>query len=268
MRKNVIIIAVVAMLIPFQVFGEEDVHEFINSLKDAGTVEKIQKDGETCAKNLEHQELDPEMMERAKQSAKKAESPEFKKQIESYQADILRSIEGYIPPATAKADNDDQEAPDEALLRSDERIYIMVSSSMPDGTIKRYLRDIGKIGDPNVIMVLRGVPGGIDQFVNFGNMLVDRWGAKDLDFMNIQIDPLIFQAYSISAVPAIVYVNGLELVDIEQSEGREGNTTIKDACIIRGDVSLDYAVERIYQETGNDRVLDILQRMRRSFYGK
>jgi type-F conjugative transfer system pilin assembly protein TrbC len=266
-RKELFIIIAVIMLAPLKGFGE-DVHEFVNKLKSSGAVEEIQKDGEACAKNWENYEIDPKILEKAKETAKITDSPEFKKQVERSQKDILRSIEGYVPPATAKADTGSQEAISGMLLREDERVYIMVSSSMPDGTIRRYLGDISRIGDPNVTMVLRGIPGGVDQLKNFGNMLVDRWGAKDLDFMNIQIDPLIFQAYSIDAVPAIVYVSGLDLVDIEQSEGREGNATIKDACIIRGDVSLEYAVERIYQETGNSRVLDILQKMRRSFYGK
>lgn len=246
----------------------EQIHEAVNKLKANGIVEKTQDTGKEMAKGLENYKPDPAMLELAREAAKRTETEEFKKEFGQYQESIQKSIKQYVPAAKESIKPEGRkEEEGGVLLKPDERIYILMSSSVPDGTVRRYLRDISDIGDPNVIMVFRGVPGGMENFILFQNTIVEQWGGKDLKFLNMQIDPHIFRMYSINAVPAFIYVNGLELVDIEQSEGWSDNAKVKDACIVRGDVSLDYAVESIYQKTGNSRVLGILQKLRRSFYG-
>ncbi len=267
-KKKIILIAIFASLACPVYADNEDVHDFINDLKNNDAVNKTEEVGRKMAKDWENYEIDPAMLEKAKKTVEITKSPEFNKQVEKYQKKTLEAIERYVPAAQAK-EGDVAEDVAGALLNADERLYVLVSTSMPKGTIKRYLADINKIGDPNVIMVLRGVPGGVknQNLAGFRNMIVEQWGISDLDFTNIQIDPLIFRAYSIEAVPAIIYADGLKLVDIEQSEGWSENAKVKDAYIVRGDASLDYAVESIYQKTGNSRVLEILQKMRRGFYG-
>lgn len=268
--KNIIIITMLAlMMFPVSIYGNnEDVHKIINDLKKANIVENTEKTGKEMAKDFENYELDPVMFEKAKGAAEITKTDEFKERMEKYQKETMKSIEQYVPAAkvaeTEKKGNEKNNI--QGLLNNDERLYVLVSTSMPKETIRKYLADINKIGDPNVIMVLRGVPGGARNLVNFRNTIIEQWSIKEMDLINIQIDPLIFRAYSIDSVPAIIYASGLELMDIEQSEGWSENAQVKDAYIIHGDVSLEYAIESIYQRTGNKRVLDIYHNLKRSFY--
>lgn len=266
--KNIIIITMLAlMMFPVSIYGNnEDVHKIINDLKKANIVENTEKTGKEMAKDFENYELDPVMFEKAEGAAKITGTNDFKKQMEKYQKETLKSIERYVPAAQVDEAKGEEKGNAHVLLNGGERLYVLVSTSMPKETIKRYLADINKIGDPNVVMVLRGVPGGARNLVKFRNTIIEQWDIKDMDLVNIQIDPLIFRAYSIDSVPSIVYANGLELMDPEQSEGWSENAKIKDAYIIHGDVSLKYAVESIYQRTGDKRVLDIYHKLERSFY--
>ena len=46
-------------------------------------------------------------------------------------------------------------------LPTDERVYIFISSSMPKQTLRNYVRDVAKLSDPNVKLVMRGLVGGM-----------------------------------------------------------------------------------------------------------
>ena len=53
-------------------------------------------------------------------------------------------------------------------LPGNERIYLFISSSVPIGTLRNYARDLDRLGDPNVFMVLQGFVGGMKREANDG----------------------------------------------------------------------------------------------------
>ena len=59
-----------------------------------------------------------------------------------------------------------QGAPEAAALMAgelpaNERIYIFISSSMPRETLRNYVRDVARLKDPNVRLIMRGLVGGV-----------------------------------------------------------------------------------------------------------
>lgn len=162
-------------------------------------------------------------------------------------------------------------------LPRDERVYIFISSSMPKRTLRHYVRDVAKLGDPNVKLVMRGLVGGMKyikptlRFV--GSLLVkneecdpqkgkcERFGA------GVEIDPLLFRRYGIDRVPAIVFARKVHVVDPQMSEGLERNMAVAEFHVLHGDMALDYALDRFRAETGSGALGALVTRLNSGFYG-
>lgn len=161
-------------------------------------------------------------------------------------------------------------------LQPDERIYIFISSSIPVDTLRRYAVDLDRIHDGNVSMVMRGFVNGMKLFkptmkfvrsINVKDVNCDPSVEKCETFnASINIDPLLFEKYGISSVPAIAYVKGVSLIDSTMSEGWGTNLEgSPEAYIVYGDVSLEYALKTIQDKTKNN-LNSILKKLRNGFY--
>lgn len=163
-----------------------------------------------------------------------------------------------------------------SFLLPDERIYIFISSSIPISTLRNYAADLDKLSDPNIIMVMRGFVHGmhlIKPTINFiSNILVKDSNCNvfttrcDVYHLNIEVDPLLFARYRIETVPAILYARGVNSIDPDQSEGIKDNTSVADAYLVSGDVSLEYALEKIRKASKSSQIANILKELRRDFY--
>lgn len=150
-----------------------------------------------------------------------------------------------------------------SLLASDERIYIFISSSIPQATLKTYAAAAGKLKDPRIIMVLRGCIGGCEKFMPTAGFVQSILSPSDGDkyTVELQIDPYLFRLYQVEAVPAIVFASNVHAPD-ETSEGLEGNLKASPMSHkIQGDVSLQYAVENINRKLNNPRLTALLKQM-------
>ena len=153
------------------------------------------------------------------------------------------------------------------ILPENERIYLFVSSSVPIGTLMNYARDLDRLGDPNVFMVLQGFVGGMKRVkptMDFVRKIITEDADCDIQKnkcsayrVNIRIDPLLFRKYGITRVPAAVYVPDVRIMDATLSEGMEGNATTGDHYILHGDASLAYLLETLRKESGR-RSIDLL----------
>lgn len=182
-------------------------------------------------------------------------SPAFQKRIEDEKERIKNELFG----STLReyyADREKQKG--SSFLSESERVYIFVSSSVPIDTLRSYAADIDRLGDPGVLMVMRGFVGGMRyvrptaEFV--GKILVKDPSCspfeRECDMFNVQvrIDPFLFRRYGIERVPAVVYVRGLKVSDPQLSEGLEKNAPSESYHIVYGDTSLKYALEIIHRE--------------------
>jgi type-F conjugative transfer system pilin assembly protein TrbC len=162
-------------------------------------------------------------------------------------------------------------------LPRDERIYIFISSSMPKRTLRNYTRDVAKLNDPNVKLVMRGLVGGMkylkptlrfvegllvrDEGCDPRKRTCERYGA------GVEIDPLLFRRYGIDRVPAIVFARRVSIVDPQMSEGMEKNMAVPEFHTIHGDVALEYALERFRAETGSHALATLITKLNSGFYG-
>ena len=162
-------------------------------------------------------------------------------------------------------------------LPVDERIYIFISSSMPAATLHNYAAALDKINDPNISMVLRGFVNGMKLFkptLDFVRSITVKDASCDLSNQKcnaynaaINIDPMLFSKYQITVVPAITYVQGVNMLDTTMSEGKTDNLTgSQESYTVYGDVSLEYALEQIRKKTKADGITKILRRLQGGYY--
>jgi len=210
----------------------------------------------------------------AKETADVFTSKEYQKrlqeQINALRPQLYPDIEPSGPPSISRKDNQQN-----AFLMQDERIYLFVSSSMPQSTLKTYAADLDKLRDKNIIMVMRGFVGGVrvikptlafidsvlikDQNCDSANSKCDAYQ------ININIDPALFLTYGVQTVPAIVYARGVNETEMEKGQGATGSAA-SDAYIISGDVPFEYALAEITKESKSSQIENILKKLRRGFY--
>ena len=205
-------------------------------------------------------------------------SKEFKDRIEQYQDAFRQQFDVNPDTGSSQSKTNDPFKPAPSLSNN-ERIYVFVSSSMPKATLKNYFRDVDQLHDPNVTLVMRGFvgPDGMKYFKPtqrfiLGLLLMDencKWESGEKCKMyrtQVQIDPMLFTRYEITAVPAIVYVNGVNILEPKSSEGLPENVEVSKSVVLYGDVSLESAIEKIYLETNTSSLKVALEALRKGFY--
>ncbi|MBX3709466.1 MAG: type-F conjugative transfer system pilin assembly protein TrbC [Gammaproteobacteria bacterium] len=118
----------------------------------------------------------------------------------------------------------------------DKNIIIFVSFSMPDESLKGWMREAKIIDAP---VVVRGfINNSFKDTINKISVLTkDNQGG-------VQVDPTLFQRFQIVKVPAVVVV--------KEPNCLPGMSCTLDYDIVYGDVTLSYALKKIANE--EDRV--------------
>lgn len=117
-------------------------------------------------------------------------------------------------------------------LSPQEKLYLFLSSSVPTATINTYLTTIAGSGS-EIVPVMFGFIGGLSQAKAqgkfFGAILQKDGGCRDQPqqrcprlALTIKIEPLLFQRYGITRVPALVYDRGGDVVIVEGDAGLTG----------------------------------------------
>lgn len=212
------------------------------------------------AKEIQIPELkkNPEVEKEAKKAYEYSQSPEFKAQVEAFKKDLNLLLGGQSSQTDPAERYYSAYKPRKGILSDDERIYIFISSSMPEQTIRNYIRDAGKIGN-NIYLVLRGAIGGIKQIMPtavWANNLLKKnplcEGQCEMYGVKILIDPFLYRKYEITKVPAVVYVKGLQNIE-GLSEGLS-SVKIGNFWVSYGDVSLDYHLKLIEEKSGRKKL--------------
>jgi type-F conjugative transfer system pilin assembly protein TrbC len=197
----------------------------------------------------------------AEQTAKTFHSQVFQKRLQT-QIDTLRSqlnSTGEEPSPISR-----KESCQDSLLMPGEKIYLFISSSMPEITLRNYAQDLDKLGDRNIVMVMQGFVDGVKYItptLEFIQNILKKSPSCDSESMvceafnaGVYIDPQAFARYGITAVPAVVYARD------------ENEENLKDAYRVSGEVSLEYALERIEKESKSSQIRHALKKLRKGFY--
>ena len=154
-------------------------------------------------------------------------------------------------------------------LPESERVYVFISSAMPLQTVRNYAASVARLGDPRIVMVMRGFVGGMTRIQPTIRFVADALkrhpscspaeGECDMVPANLVVDPLLYRRYAIDRVPAVVFVRGVKTENPGLSEGDVKNTDITDSYTIYGDASLEYIFQTIGRESGASSLKKILE---------
>ena len=221
--------------------------------------------------------LNKEGLEAAQRCVDKFNSEENQKIIQQEKERITKDV---FHQARNPVDKEGRLDDGKRLLES-ERLYIFVSSSIPESTLKSYVRDVDQAKDPNIAIVFRGFVGGMEAIesaveylkwliVKDPKCLTEKEQNCDGFHAGIQIDPLLFERFGIESVPAFVFLQNVKVDDTEFSLALKDNLkTDPNAIIIRGDIPLRHALERFDKESSNPRIKHLLKMIGgEGFYGK
>ena len=192
--------------------------------------------------------------EAARQSSDAINSPEYQQRVQAERERLQREVFDIGPalkPAPYYADTKTRKKEGPPHLAPDERVYLFISSSMPESTLRAYAQDIDRLGDPNISMVMRGFIGGMRDALPSMEFVM-RIRLKDPACVGpscptfgtpVDFDPNLYRRFNPAVVPALVYVRGVKPVDPDVSEGSPENVpapSSRDWSMIYGDASLGY----------------------------
>ena len=193
--------------------------------------------------------LREEGLKAAQEAAKSYESPVFQEKLRCEQKRLREEV---FDDSTQDIKAD---LPVAGKLAQDEKLYLFLSSSIPDDTVHNYLEVVETLNEPNFSLLMKGyVPGERTQYLTRitrkDRNCVDQLHRKkpvlcDRFEIPIKIKPALFEKFEITKVPALVYENN------------------QAAWKITGDARLDYLLERINQEaksSGLKGMVTVLQR--------
>lgn len=196
-------------------------------------------------------DISPDMLKRVGKIMQTIESESYRESMHDVQSMAVESLGLENNPYMRKHKSTNN-------LRQGDVMYVFVSKSVPLETLRNYAADISRFG--NGIMVLRGFIDGATKaqptakFVH--DVLQKDDGCKDseCDVYNIevQIDPVLYQRYSVSEVPAIVFERDAQFdgyCGLKKSDIKRVNET---ATVIYGDVSLLEASKYLYKQNKID----------------
>jgi conjugal transfer pilus assembly protein TrbC len=150
-----------------------------------------------------------------------------------------------LPRGPAGAVNFDEIVSAASQNLSDKRgqaplFMVFVSLSMPDQALKPIIRDVSQAGG---IVVFRGFPGNsAKQFVARLSKVVD----EQSQFASIGIDPRLFRAFDVTAVPTYVVAS----TDFDLCDGLACKTTTPPHDAMSGNVSVNYALSTLADDAG------------------
>jgi len=164
------------------------------------------------------------------------------------------------------------------FLSQTERLYLFVSSSMPEHAVRRYVSSVALTGDKNITVVLRGAIGGVSKIGPTAAYIAkltredDSCDFKTMDCklhaVDVVIDPLLYRMHKVERVPALVYVPHINVTNPQMSEGDEENLSeAPKGYKISGHASFEALVAGIQEKAKSPSLERMLSFMKdRGFY--
>jgi type-F conjugative transfer system pilin assembly protein TrbC len=151
------------------------------------------------------------------------------------------------------------------ILAPRERLFIIISSSMPDNVVKEYLRTVTESLNGQATVLMRGFVGGIAKMKQTVDYI--KRVSEDGKYVGVEIHPNVVKQYGVERVPAVLYVK-----DYDPANDGNGGQFKKnnDYYIVYGAVSLNAAVKKIYEKypsKGLSKMLSKLNGEGQGFYG-
>jgi type-F conjugative transfer system pilin assembly protein TrbC len=162
------------------------------------------------------------------------------------------------------------------FLNKDEKIFVVISSSIPKQTIKNYFEAVQPV-NTDVTFVLRGVIDSIHHIqptLKWLNSIVIKnpdsnvSNPKNRYQVNLQINPKVTRRYNIERVPAVIYIKHYNpIVEMQKSIIGKPDKDEK-VYIIYGDIDIRYSLEKVNKKVHSKGLDRLLKAMQRGFFSK
>lgn len=155
-------------------------------------------------------------------------------------------------------------ANEEVGLDPTERIFIFISSSMPEDLIQTYL-SYAERSNGTIHVALRGFVGGPEKIMPTQQWVKKMITKQDGGTFNcgIEINPTVQMQYSIDRVPAVLYIKDYD----PMNDGHTGEFKKDDQYWIGyGAVDLLYTLEKIQKDSKSKGFKKFIKTLRGDFY--
>jgi len=154
-----------------------------------------------------------------------------------------------------KAKNSETDMSNNQFLNYDEKIFIIISSSMPKHILQNYFQMLQNV-NTDVTFVLRGTIGGVKKVMPTLNWIQEVLTKADNTRYeyNIMIEPRIVSKYKIEQVPAVLYIKNYHPSYIEENSNEEFYTYY-------GAIDIDYALKKINENVKSRGLKNILDKI-------
>ena len=146
----------------------------------------------------------------ARQVMERFTAPTVQERLQGEQARIAKAM------TANRADNPKDQS---SQLAATEHLYLFLSSSMGDDSLRRLLAGIAGLGGEQIVPVFAGLPHGLDDWPGnsrfFQRVLQKEPTCRDTAAntcerlqVGLRINPALFRQHGVTAVPTLVYDNG------------------------------------------------------------
>ena len=162
--------------------------------------------------------------------------------------------------------------PKNNFLSNKQKIYVVISSSIPKETIQNYFKTIQPVRT-DVIFVTRGFIGDIKYIkptLKWMKDILTKPNCNEEDKkkcmyqVNLEINPKVTRHFNISEVPAVIFVRNYDGFLSEYmplpKESKE------EAYIAYGDANIIYALEKINKKAKDKHLSKLIKEMRGGFF--
>ncbi len=223
-----LVFVVISLSVPG--YSEAEEPQILPAVKDtpAVNIERVEKDVKKILQGKKPVLPSRQMKEEGEKKAAKAmadfnssgnrrKRQEEQKRMEKELSRIQKksSCSAKVPASIAEV------PPDRMLpeFSGKEKVYVFLSSSMPDQAVNAYIGQAALSGGGRVIPVFYGFPGGLAHKRAagryFAHMMLENMDCKDAPGrlcprykVRIKVNPGLFAKFDISRVPSVVYTNG------------------------------------------------------------
>jgi len=159
------------------------------------------------------------------------------------------------------------------FLNSNEKLFIVISSSIPKETIANYFKMLEKV-NLDVTFIMRGVigtPQKIMPTINYINDLLVKNPSEDPSKQenryqyNVEINPKITRRFDVKQVPAVLFIKNYNPVVQEYKDVIGSPDKDEQYWIAYGDTSIDYALEQINKKAKSEGIDRLLKAINKSY---
>ena len=250
----------------------------VNELMDSYNTnkEKFQAD----FKSVEFNTNNPFANKQAKEVDSFAKSKQFQGLVEQNKEHLLydKSIDWskYVGKYKSKIEELKNKGIDNKYLLKDEKIFIVISSSMPKETIRNYFKALENV-NTDITFILRGIVGNDISKINptlhyISDLLLKDKNGKLDDINNhyafkVDINPKVTRKFNITKAPAVIYIQNYDFMLEQQQELGQVKSDEK-YYISYGASDINYTLQEINKKAKSKGLDTIIKKMNEGFYKK